>query len=167
MKNTEQTLLLAMISALMGRPVNPSYRATGVYSNRSRRIELDFRVDDIGPVIGRNGAMKLAIQTILAAPMGGDAVQIIMHSTRENKSVVAPPGPPRAEVFEPLMAALKDHYPVGHFDYKVELSPSAVVVICTGNPLLIDEVRGALSRVVRAVGKHNGFIAAISAEKNG
>lgn len=164
MKNTEQDAINAITEALMGQPMNLQYRATGQYSNLSRRIELDYGAADVGPLIGSCGSMKLAIQTLLACPFGGDACQLVIKTTRaDRRDANASPNLAEKRI-EGVLAALQAHYPPGRLKFRLERSPSAVVVLIESTGLFIDDMRGALAKTIRAIGRRHGMVAVVSIE---
>lgn len=161
--NTEQQLINALAWALLGEPTDIDYRASGTYVDGTRRIHLDLGTIDAGPMIGNQGVMKLACQTLVACPFGGDSCQIHIDSTRRNRferRIKAPDPKP----FENLMEALKRHLTRGALDYKVEVTTNALVVLVTAGAPFTEELRGALSRVIRAAGRARGFVAMASVE---
>jgi predicted RNA-binding protein YlqC (UPF0109 family) len=164
MKNTEKNLILAISAALMGQNLLPGYRAAGTYADRDRWIELDYGHHDVGPVIGSKGSMKLAIQTLIACPFGGDAAQIHIRTTQTiQQSAPEQPGElvPRLTA---VLQSLREHYPAGYFDFRIERSQSALVVLIDSGGNFVDSIRGALSKVIRSIGRRHGLIAVVSIE---
>ncbi len=165
MKNTELNAILAITEALMGYRLDPQYHATGHYAHSTRRVELDFGPVEVGPIIGQAGSMKLAIQTLLACPFGGDACQIIVRSTRESRrEEQAPPAMAEPRIRK-VLDALKDHYPPGRFHFKLEHSTSALVILIESSAPFVDDIRGAISKTLRSIGRRHGVVAVVSIEK--
>ncbi len=165
MKNTEHDVIKALVEALMGCPLNFNYHATGHYVQETRRINLDFGATDVGPLIGQSGSMKLAIQSILACPFGGDACQIVMTTTRGDRRE----GNAAPCMLEPrlerLLKTIQEHYPQGRFLFKLERSPSAMVVLIESGGVFLDDIRGALAKAIRSIGRRHGMVAVVSIEK--
>jgi len=165
MKNTEQNAIAALTEALMGYPLTPGYQATGRYVDCTRRIELDFGAAEVGPLIGAAGSMKLAIQSLLACPFGGDACQLIIRSTRSHRREGNAPASEAEPRIRGVLDALREHYPAGALEYKIERSPSAVVVFIESSGPFVDGIRGALSKTLRSIGRRHGIVAVVSVER--
>lgn len=165
--NTELALSQAAIDALMGQAVNFQYRAAGHYSHQTRRVELDFGPLDVGPVIGHGGSMKLAIQTVLACPFGGDACQLVIKTTRE-QSIPDKSTADESRLDERVngfLKAMQDHYPPGQFRFSTERSASAIVVLVEATSIYVDQLRGPMSKILRSIGRRHGTVAVVSIEK--
>lgn len=164
MKNTELEVINAIAEALMGYPLEMQYHATGQYVDGSRKIALDFGPFDVGPLIGQAGSMKLAIQSILACPFGGDSCQLVMKTTRTQRRE----GSANPTLLEPrlrrFLGAVQDHYPRGRFAFQIERSPSAVVVLIESGGVFLDDIRGAVAKAIRAIGRRHGMVAVVSIE---
>lgn len=164
--NTELALIQAATDGLMGQPTKLQYLAYGHYAHQSRRIELDFGQMDVGPVIGHGGSMKLAIQTAVACPFGGDACQIVIKTTRVKSlpnDLVETGLDRRVHAF---MDALQAHYPAGQFRFRTERSQSAIVVLVEATSFYVDQLRGPVSKILRSIGRRHGTVAVVSIEKN-
>jgi predicted RNA-binding protein YlqC (UPF0109 family) len=168
MKNTEQDLLIATIECLMAEPINPTFvSATGAYEPATRRITLDFGKIDIGPIIGAGGSTKLAIQTLLACPFGGDSCHIQLMSTRETRKSIAGNTADLNGRIDRMMQALENHIKYGNnFRYRIERSDSAIIVLVETNGLFVEQLRGALAKLIRAAGRKHGSIAVLSIENH-
>jgi predicted RNA-binding protein YlqC (UPF0109 family) len=164
MKNTELEIINTIAEALMGYPINLQYHATGQYVDATRRITIDVGSTDVGPLIGHAGSMKLAIQSIIACPFGGDNCQLVIKTTRENRieRYTAPETlEPRLERF---LRAIQDHYPAGALTFRLERSPSAVIVFIESRGLFLDNIRGAVAKTIRAIGRRHSTVAVVSIE---
>lgn len=165
--NTELAVIQAATDALMGQKTSMTYRATGHYQDFSRAIELDFDRMAVGPIIGSGGTMKLAIQSILACPFGGDACQIYIRSKRE-KEIEKDSTGTRKDGEERILAfleAIKSHYHTAQFEFKTERSATTMVVLVKTMAIFVDQLRGPVSRALRAMGRRHGFVAVVSIEQ--
>lgn len=166
MKNTELDLFNAITEALMGERIPSTVLSvTGTYARGDRRLQIDFGDLDIGPIIGAAGATKLAIQTLLACPFGGDNCHLVLHSTRQRRTSIQGQGPLLQHRLERIMKALREHLDgSGSFTHRIEASPSATVVLVETSPIMVEALRGALSKLIRAIGRKHGTVAVLSIE---
>lgn len=164
---TESEMIRTAAEALLGYRPEMTITATGIYATATRRITIDFRDDDVGPMIGGRGATKLALQTMIAAPFGGDACQIQIHTTRLVNRIQddcsIDEGIRRMAAF---LEATKAHLGPAGFQARIERSASVVVVLAAAKDPMLEQLRGAMAKIVRSIGKRHGFIATTAIEKD-
>lgn len=173
--DTEATLLTAIVNPILRarfRPKELIREQSGHYADGTRRVVLDTKNLHAGTAIGAGGRIKLAIQTVVAAPFGADAMQIRftgpggdrIHYPHEQQE-------PQSREVDDLMEALCRHLdPQGQngFTYRVEGAASAVLVILEIRQPFLRELRGPLNHLLRTVGQAGGFhcLAAIEQPRN-
>lgn len=166
---TENLLIAAIARAILAIPQEAKITttATGEYGDGSRIIAADVGPYDVGPMIGTNGGMKLAIQTLLAFPHGGDACQLRLSTTRTIKPPYCVKSEPDPREIASVLAALGAHLAPATFTYRVETSPTAVIAMLATRPDVCDATRSPLTKIIRAIGRCRGYPAMIAIERTG
>lgn len=111
--------------------------------------------------------MKLALQSVIAAAGHPGTVRIVFANTGKTRAPQIRNQSPGREALDAFLAATLNHWRGLGFraEGKVELSASAGIVIIDTDPRLVDAQRGPFTRIVRAIGKANGFRATTYIEK--
>lgn len=134
------------------------------------RVEMDVRPFDPAPMIGSGGTMKLAIQTMLVGSMHPNTIELVfltpprgLMSPRLRN--ITPAVEPMKSVFDAAVNHWRKIPGVRTAEAQVETSATTAIAILTLDETLSLSQRGAVSRVVRAIGKANGYRGACVIEK--
>lgn len=165
MKSAEN-LLRALCRALLANDqIEPQIviRSGGGLS----RAEIDVRPFDAAPLIGGGGAMKFAIQGILAGPASPTSWAIQYANTGTLRCPENQGRKPDAKAMKSVLDAAVNHWRAQGYQCKadVELSESTVIAILTMPDDLRKAQQGPFSRIARAIGKANGYRATVVLEK--
>lgn len=166
---TAEHLTRAIVRALLANPTLEPEISINSEGTRGQlfSVEIDTRPFDPAPIIGSGGTMKFAIQTALAGTYTPAIWDINFRTVGTLKSPKLRGAKPDPAVFEPVMAALVNHWRAdGRLaQSKLESSETAVVCILTLDSSLANAQRAALSRLIRGIGLANGFRATVIVEK--
>lgn len=130
-------------------------------------VEIDVRPFDPAPLIGTGGAMKFALQTLLAGRAHPTSWNVVFRNEGRLRSPRLQDIKPAVEPMKAVLDAACNHWKAqgNRAEASVETSPTTVVGILTLDELLGNAQRPALSRVARAIGKANGYRATAIVEK--
>lgn len=158
-----KNLLLSWIRAMLA---NPSFQAK-IEISGDDIVEIDTRPFSPGMLIGEKGSMKQAMQTIMAGTHSPTTFRLQFRNEGQTQSPRLKDQRPNVAVMKPFVEACLEVWRAhGHVvDGRVEASESAVIVFFDLEERLALAQSGALARLVRGIGKANGFPAAIIIDK--
>lgn len=166
---TAEHLVRAVVRALLANPTLEPEITVQTEGSRSQlfSVEIDTRPFDPAPIIGSGGTMKFALQTALAGTDTPAIWDVNFRTVGTLKSPKIRGAKPNPDVFEPVVAALVNHWRAdGRLaESKLEVSDTAVVVILSLDASLANAQRAAMSRMIRGIGLANGFRATVIVEK--
>lgn len=163
---TAEHLVRAIVRAMLSNPdLEPVIE---IEAGVRTRVEIDARPFDPAPLIGSGGTMKFAIQTVLAGPFHPASWDVVFRTSgRLNASPYLSGKPASVDPLKSVIDAAVNHWraygrpAVG----AVELSTTAAIAIVGLDDSLANAQRGAMSRLIRGIGKANGYRATAIVEK--
>lgn len=168
MKSAEH-LTRAIVRALLANPTLEPEISINSEGTRGQlfSVEIDTRPFDPAPIIGTQGSMKFAIQTVLAARYSPSIWDVNFRTVGKLQSPRLRGTKPNEAVLKPVIDAAVNHWLAGGCKAtgSVESSQTAVVCIFAMDSALANAQRAALSRLIRGIGLANGFRATCIVEK--